>query len=236
MLNKKVALITGGSKGLGRELIISLAQLGYKIVTTARSIEELKNLKNEISTSFDNEIVTFRADLTNKSDILSFCEFVKSKFNLLDVIINNAGFNTTKTLTETTEEPEIEKQFNIHALTPFLIYKSFITQMKSANHGYVINILSDQVRDRTRGGWAAYSTTKHAFYGLGKVMISEAAENGIKVTNVIIGGMNSTFRKEKRDEYLLPKDVASVIVELLKTPKEVFIPEIVIYPKIYLTK
>jgi len=236
MLNKKVAIVTGGTKGLGKELIINLAKEGYSVVTTARSSDELNNLKNEVFSNLKNTIFTYTGDLTKKDDILKFCQFAKENFNQIDVIINNAGFNTTKTLTETTEESEIEKQFTIHALAPFLIYKSFVTQMKSANYGYIVNILSDQVRDRTRGGWAAYSTTKHALYGLGKVMISEAAANEIKVTNVIIGGMNSTFRKENRDEYLLPKDVASVITQLLKNPKDVFIPEIVIYPKIYLTK
>ncbi|EKD95663.1 MAG: short-chain dehydrogenase/reductase SDR [uncultured bacterium] len=236
MSNTKVAIITGGSKGLGKELVVDLVKEGYSIVTTARSNEELNNLKNEISSQFNREIQTLTGDLTKKDDVFAFCEFVKEQYTSIDVIINNAGFNTTKTLTETTEIAEMEKQFAVHAMTPFLIYKSFVAQMKSANHGYIINILSDQVRDRTRGGWAAYSTTKHALYGLGKVMISEAAENGIKVTNAIIGGMNSTFRNEAREEYLLPTDVASVIVQLLKIPKDIFIPEIIIYPKVYLTK
>ena len=224
MSNTKVAIITGGSKGLGKELVVDLVKEGYSIVTTARSNEELNNLKNEISSQFNREIQTLTGDLTKKDDVFDDAQKMIEKFN------------TTKTLTETTEIAEMEKQFAVHAMTPFLIYKSFVAQMKSANHGYIINILSDQVRDRTRGGWAAYSTTKHALYGLGKVMISEAAENGIKVTNAIIGGMNSTFRNEAREEYLLPTDVASVIVQLLKIPKDIFIPEIIIYPKVYLTK
>lgn len=236
MTNTKAAIITGGTKGLGKELIIALSKEGYTIATTARSIDELNALKQDIHTQFNKEIFTFTGDLTKKDDVLSFCDYIKGKFFSVDVIINNAGFNTLKTLTETTELSEVEKQFTIHAITPFLLYKSFIPLMKAAKHGYIINILSDQVRDRTRGGWAAYATTKHALYGLGKVMISEAAENGIKVTNAIIGGMNSTFRKEARDEYLLPVNVASTIVHLLHMPKEVFIPEIVIYPKVYLTK
>lgn len=236
MTNTKVAIITGGTKGLGKELIIALSSEGYTIATTARSKDELNTLKQDILSHFNKEIYTFTGDLTKKDDVIAFCEYVKGKFTSIDVIINNAGFNTLKTLTETTEVSEVEKQFAVHALTPFLIYKSLISQMKTAKSGYIINILSDQVRDRTRGGWAAYATSKHALYGLGKVMISEAAEFDIKVTNAIIGGMNSTFRKEAREEYLLPTNVASVIIQLLNVPPEVFIPEIVLYPKIYLTK
>ena len=236
MSNTKVAIVTGGSKGLGKELIQALAKIGYSIATVARSEEELDNLKKEITSKYNSEILTYSGDLTKQDDVLSFCNIVKQKYNSIDVIINNAGFNSVKTLAETTEVFEVEKQFAVHALAPFLIYKSFIPQMKAAKSGYIINILSDQVRDRTRGGWAAYATSKHALYGLGKVMISEAAEFDIKVTNAIIGGMNSTFRKEAREEYLSPANVTSVILQLLNLPTEIFIPEIVIYPKVYLTK
>lgn len=236
MPNKKVALVTGGSKGLGKELILLLAKAGYSIATVARPSDELNKLEQEIAGQFGVEVLAVPGDLTKTADVENFCARVKEKFQSVEVIVNNAGFNTKKTSIETTDLAEIQNQFSVHALAPFIIHKAFIAQMKQAGRGLVVNILSDQVRDRTRGDWAAYCTTKHALYGLGKIMIAEAAGSGVKVVNAVVGGMDSTFRTEARDEYLKPVDVAKVLVNLLSVPDEVYIPEIVIYPQVYLTK
>lgn len=235
-MKNKTAVVTGGSKGLGKELVLILLENGYSVATIARSEKLLKDLEKKVEVRSSKKLLAFKGDLTDSKSIVNFCKRVKQQYDSVDLIINNAGFNTKKTDIEDTDLLEISNQFQVHAITPFIIYKEFIGGMKKKNHGHIVNILSDQVRDRARGGWAAYNSTKHALYGLGKVMAAEAAENRIRVTNAIIGGMDTTFREEERPKYLNPKVVAESLMQIIKASEEVYIPEIVLYPQVYLLK
>ena len=84
MANKKVAIITGGSKGLGKELIIQLAKEGYSIATIARPSDELNKLENEIAGQYGVEVLAVPGDLTKSEDVEQFCLRVKEKFSSVD--------------------------------------------------------------------------------------------------------------------------------------------------------
>jgi NAD(P)-dependent dehydrogenase (short-subunit alcohol dehydrogenase family) len=229
-LKGKVAIVTGGTKGLGKELVLQLAQAGTTIATIARKQTELDALRKEVKTTADDKHLFFTGDFKLEVDVRKFAAAIKKQFRRVDVLINNAGYHTGNALLGKQTVEAFSQQFGVHVLAPLILYQRLLPMLKKSKDGSIINILTDQAKI-SRSNWGPYSTTKHAEYGLGKVMAAEAAVQGIRVTNVILGGMNTTFRKEARPQYLQARDVAEACMQILQLPPQVFIPEIVIYPQ-----
>ena len=190
----KNVLVTGATKGIGREIALLLSQ-NYNVYIAGRNEDELKKLVQ------NSNIKDFIAvDLTTEDA----CQKVFEKFNDVDILINNAGDYIYKELGEYNEE-EIKYLFNINSVVPFWLTSLYSTQMKNKKWGRIINIGSISAMIGEAGA-SLYSTTKAALTGLAKAAGLELAPYGITVNTVHPGWVDTDLAKNSVDASCFEKE------------------------------
>lgn len=226
---KKVAVITGGSDGVGFSLVNTLAKNGYLVLTIGRSAEKLARLD-----VYAEKVKYISGDLTEEITQRKFIELVNSETSVIDVLINNAGFQIGNALLKEAKYTDIEAMLKIHLAVPFFLIQNFLEKIKNSGNPYIMNLVSVTVKNYLKETYGPYTISKYAEYGFGSMLVKELAKENVRVTNVILGGADTKIRSESRPEYLRADDIASVLGSLLETPKDVYIPEIFLSPRVQL--
>ena len=136
-----VALVTGASSGIGRDIAIELAKIKYDIIAIARNEEALIKLKEEVEKTYNVKVDVKAMDLTDREGCIKLHEDVKAKYGAIDVLINDAGFGTCGEFTKTDLNKEIGMiDTNIVAL--HILTKLFLQDMVEVNRGHIMNVAS----------------------------------------------------------------------------------------------
>ena len=136
-----IALVTGASSGIGRDIARELAKRNYNLIIVARNEEELKKLKNELENKYNISVDVRVLDLIDREGCKKLYKDVKGKYEFIDVLINNAGFGTCGEFTNTNLEKEIGIiDTNISAL--HILTKLFLKDMLERDQGYIMNVSS----------------------------------------------------------------------------------------------
>ena len=233
-MKTKNVVITGGSDGVGRALVLEMGQRGHDVLTIGRSESKVDALGEEFARVTKSKLVALVGDMTVAGDFEKFVLVAADNFSQVDVLVNNAGFHIGNALLEDADEEKIKQMFEIHALVPLRLYKQFYPGMKTVGAGMIVNVVSVVVRNYLKETCGPYTVTKFAQYGLSNMMIKEASKNNVRVTNVILGGTDTNIREGERPEYLLPADVAEVVGGIVDGPESVFVSEIHMHPKVHL--
>ena len=191
----KIALVTGGSRGLGKNMALSLAQKGNNVIITYRSQkEEAEKVIEEIK-QLGQQAVALQLDVANSKTFDSFIESLKSalsetfKADKIDFLINNAGIGTHASFAETTEE-QLDTLYSIHFKGAFLLTQKALSIL--ANGGGIINISTGLARF-SFPGYAAYASMKGAIETLTKYQAKELGQRGIRVNVVAPGAIETDF-------------------------------------------
>jgi NAD(P)-dependent dehydrogenase (short-subunit alcohol dehydrogenase family) len=183
-LNGRLALITGASKGLGRAMAIALAKNGARLALVARDREKLESVAKEVAAA-GSEATIFAADITKEDQVRELETSVSSKLGKVQILINNAGTNLRKNITDFTLD-EWRGVQDTNMTSVFLMCRSFVPHMKGTGYGRIINMTSIMAHvsmpQRT-----AYSSTKFALLGLTKALALELATEGITVNGISPG-------------------------------------------------
>lgn len=182
-LKNKLALITGGSKGLGRAMALALAEEGAKIALVSRDREKLESVAAEVR-AVGSEAHVFVADVTSEEDVLRLEREVLS-IGKIDILINNAGINIRKNITEFTLE-EWNRVQNTNLTSVFLLCRSFVPHMRGKGYGRILNMTSI-MSHVSLPGRAAYSSSKTALLGLTRALALELAGDAITVNGISPG-------------------------------------------------
>ena len=183
-LKGRNALITGASKGLGRAMAIALAENGAHLVLVARSREKLESVAKEVEAAGGTADI-FTADIASEEQVLQLEKEVTAKVGKIQILVNNAGTNLRKNITDfTLDEWRGVQDTNLTSV--FLMCRSFVPHMKGSGYGRIINMTSIMAHvsmpQRT-----AYSSTKFALLGLTKALALELATEGITVNGISPG-------------------------------------------------
>lgn len=135
--NKKVALVTGASSGIGRDISRELAGRGYNLILVSRDEQRLEEVKKEVEV----EVTTIPMDLSSSENCKKLHEEVKNKFGNIDILINNAGFGEFGFLTETDLDKEINL-INTNITAVHILTKLFLKDMQEVNKGHILNVSS----------------------------------------------------------------------------------------------
>lgn len=136
-----IALVTGASSGIGRDIARELAKRKYDIIVVARNEEELKKLKKELEEIYQIKVDIRAMDLIDRDGCRKLHEDVKAKYGVIDILVNDAGFGTCGKFTDTDLERELGIiDTNIVAL--HILTKLFLKDMVSVNKGYILNVAS----------------------------------------------------------------------------------------------
>lgn len=216
-LQKKVALVTGASRGIGKAIALALAAEGAIVVAMARSEAKLRQLQNEIkATGGKAHIIT--ADLALPDSPKQIIEQAMSQCGRLDILINNAGIVAQGLLIETSVE-QWDQLMAVNARAPFLLCKEAIPHIKATGGGTIIQIVSViGVKGYVNQG--AYTASKHALMGMSKVLAQEVQADNIRVHTILPGGVATDMIGQVRPdlklaELIAPEDIADIVIFLL---------------------
>lgn len=180
----KIALITGGSRGLGRAMALSLSAAGATIALVARDAAKLASVKAEIEAA-GGAASTFIADVVNEDSVKQLQADVTAQLGTPQILINNAGMNIRKNLTEFTLD-EWNQVIDTNLTSVFLLCRAFVPGMKGTGYGRVLNMTSI-MSHVSLPGRAAYSSSKTALLGLTRALALELADQGITVNGISPG-------------------------------------------------
>lgn len=180
----KVALITGASRGLGKAMALALAQEGASIAMVARDREQLEKSAEEVWRTGSGAQV-FPADVTSEEQVLRLEKDVAQALGRIHILINNAGINIRKNLTDFTLE-EWRRVLDTNLTSTFLMCRAFVPHMKGNGYGRVINLASTMAHVSIAAR-TAYSASKTAILGLTRALALELAPEAITVNAISPG-------------------------------------------------
>lgn len=183
-LDGKVALITGASKGLGRAMALALAGAGARLALASRNLEQL-NETAAAARQLGAEAAVFQADVTDETQVRRLEKEVVAKFGKLQILINNAGINIRKPITELTLA-EWRQVMDTNVTGVFLICRSFVPHMKGQGYGRILNLTSIMSHVAIAGR-TAYCASKTGLLGLTRALALELAPDRITVNGISPG-------------------------------------------------
>ena len=231
MMNAPVAVVTGASRGLGKEICEILANMNYSLIIVSKNKQRLDVVMNELEKSLrhDCAIEAFVIDLGKGNDVEEMISEIKCKYKRIDLIVNCAGM--VEKGTANLELEVLDEMMRVNFYSAARIVQGLIPLMDGSNNPYIINISSRSsiYPKSTNGG---YSSTKSALATYFKAMYSEVSGRGIRVTNLHPSYCHTDQSIRQKwipdDKKIPPSDVALTIKYLLQLSRSVSIPEMVL--------
>lgn len=192
-MNSNIILISGASRGIGRQIAIDLSQTGYTVIANYNKSEQSAK---ELQTKFNIDI--FQADISKGTEIKQLTDYVLKKYGKIDVLINNAGISQTKLFTDITDE-DWNQMINTNLYSAFKLTQKCLPNMIHNKSGCIINISSmwGQVGASCE---SLYSITKAGIDAMTKSLAKELGPSGIRVNSIAPGfidtDMNKCYSKE----------------------------------------
>ena len=183
-LADKTALITGGSRGLGKAMAIALASGGAKLALVGRDIQKLNETAEAVRQS-GAEARTYPTDVTSEEEVKRLEQQVSSDFGRIQILINNAGVNVRKPITEAELSDWMYVQ-NTNLTSVFLMCRAFVPHMKGSGYGRILNLTST-MSHVSLPNRVLYSTSKAGLLGLTRALALELAPEGITVVGISPG-------------------------------------------------
>ena len=214
-LDGKVALVTGGSKGIGFGMAQALGHYGAKLVITSRGVEEGENAVAQLKEE-NIEAVYFPCDVTKKDQVEQLVEKVVDHYGSLDILVNNAGMNIRKPLVEV-EESDWDQVLTVNLKGLFLVGQACSKQMIKQNYGKIINI-SSILGTVGMQFQTSYAASKGGINQLTKVWAEELAPHNITVNSIGPGYIKTPMTKEwlsdpERTEWIINSTMSKRIGE-----------------------
>lgn len=231
-MTKKVSIISGASRGIGRAVAIKLAQEGHFVVLLARNAEEIGELEFEIDQS-GGKAMAIATDIANEIQINAAIAQVVEQFGRIDNVINNAGIGVFKDA-ETISSDDWSTVMDVNVKGSFMLTKAAIPYMKAAKNGHIVGIASD-VSKRTFAQGSLYCASKYAQDAFFGALRREVRSFNIKVSVVYPGLVDTYFHEgdpgqPHRATYLQPNDIAAAVSYILEAPAHVIVDELMIHP------
>ena len=224
-LKDKVAIITGGGRGIGRAIAITYAAEGARIVIAARSTEQLDEVAREI-TEQGTEVLTVPTDLRINADVENLVQKTVDRFGRIDILVNNAGVNPRGLFLDSTDE-EWEQGWQINVMGVVRCCRAALPIMQQQGSGNIINVGSG-MGQVGHANLSVYCASKAALHGLTQAIAEEVWQDGI-IANVLIPGPvrtelskpawenSGTFRAQS-DPWKKPEQVVASALFLAAQP------------------
>jgi len=214
--HRKVALVTGASRGIGKAIALALAKEGFDLALWARTKKDLTTLCRACA-KHGVDARPFRCDLGRVSEIARAFQQTKATMGDIDLLVNNAGIGLKKPVEKITAR-EWDKVMAVNLRGPFLLMRLVLPKMKKAGAGQIINIASGAGKNGI-AEYSAYCASKFALIGLTESAGLEARNHNVKVQTLVPGSTDTHFmgrRPGTRPGLLRPEDVADLALFLVR--------------------
>jgi 3-oxoacyl-[acyl-carrier protein] reductase len=230
-LTGRVAVVTGGSRGIGRAIAETLAAAGASVAIAARTEDVVEHVAADLSRLLTVPVIGVPCDVRSQEQCAALIRRVVAELGHIDILINNAGVGRFATVAEL--EPEawrvvIETNLNgvfycTHAALPHLIARG---------SSWIINIGSLAGKNAFPGG-AAYNASKFGLIGFSEALMQEVRHDGVRVSYIMPGSVATEFMssRDNDDEWKVqPEDIAALVLDLLATPERTLPSRIEVRP------
>jgi 3-oxoacyl-[acyl-carrier protein] reductase len=225
-----VALVTGGSRGIGRAIALRLAALGSSVAICGRDATALKLVSAELE-SRAPRVFAEAADVTRSSDVASLIEKTEATLGPISILVNNAGIGVFGPAQEKSEE-DWDRVLNTNLKSVFLVSRAVAPSMIRHNRGDIINISSLAGRNTFAGG-GLYCASKWGVQGLSGCMAEDLRDHGIRVSVICPGSVATEFSgrgPKDPSKVLTPDDVAHAVAMVVTQRPQSFLSEIHVRP------
>lgn len=178
-LKGRVALVTGGSKGLGKAMARGFAEAGADVIISSRHEDELKAAQRELQQGTNGKVVYFVADMTSRADVKRLAESALAALGRVDVLVNNAGSNIPEAIDKITDE-NWDRIVELNLTSCMALTRALVPQMKQRRWGRIIHI-SSILGLASKEERNVYSATKSAVIGLARASALDLGTFGITV-------------------------------------------------------
>ncbi len=216
-LNRKIAIVTGGTKGIGRGIAEALVREGVSVCLSARHQNEINDAVLQLNELQGGRASGFVCDVRDYEQVKALIDHTVKELGGLDLLINNAGIGKFQTVEETSPE-DFRAVLETNVCGVFYCCHEAIPQMKKRGGGYIINI-SSLAGVNAHPRMAAYNASKFGLNGFSEALMQEVRHDNIKVSYIMPGSVNTEFGgdspSDEKSWQLQPQDIARVVIDLL---------------------
>jgi NAD(P)-dependent dehydrogenase (short-subunit alcohol dehydrogenase family) len=216
-LTNKTAIVTGGTKGIGRTIADALLAEGVSVCVSARHVDVIGSTSRPEGKSGSGREIMFPCDVRNYDHVTGLIGYTVKEYGGLDILINNAGIGVFEKVEETSPE-DFRAVLETNLFGVFYCCHEAIPQMKQRGGGYIINI-SSLAGANPHPRMAAYNASKFALNGFSEALMQEVRHDNIKVSYIMPGSVNTEFGgdspSDEKSWQLAPADIARVVIDLL---------------------
>jgi NAD(P)-dependent dehydrogenase (short-subunit alcohol dehydrogenase family) len=216
-LKNKVAIVTGGTKGIGRAIADALLQEGVSVCVSARHVGVIGSSSTNLGRLTGSREIMFPCNVRNYEHVTGLIGYTVKELGGIDILINNAGIGNFATVEQTSPE-DFRAVLETNLFGVFHCCHAAIPEMKKRGGGYIINI-SSLAGVNAHPGMAAYNASKFGLNGFSEALMQEVRHDNIKVSYIMPGSVNTEFGgdspSDEKSWQLTPQDIARVVIDLL---------------------
>jgi len=221
VLNGKTAIVTGGTKGIGRAIAEALLGEGVAVCISARHEDEIERAVGELGDVGEAKVTGAVCDVRDYEEVKALFEHTVAELGGVDILVNNAGIGVFASVEDLSPE-DFRAVLETNLFGVYYCCHEAIPQMKRRGGGYIINI-SSLAGVNAHPQMAAYNASKFGLNGFSEALMQEVRQDNIKVSYVMPGSVNTHFGGGKpsaeKSWELQPSDIAQVVLDLLHHPE-----------------
>lgn len=230
---KKLIVVTGGTKGIGRAVLEKFGHQGFDLATCSRKQNELDQLTSDLKKKYSCEVYAKVADMSVKEDVNGFTQYLSGLNRKIDVLVNNAGYFIPGNVIDE-KDGALESMMNANLFSAYYVTRGLAGAMKQDKSGHIFNMCSiASIKAYPNGG--SYAITKFALLGFSKVLREELKDYGVRVT-AILPGATLTASWEGVDlpeeRFMRSEDVADSIYAAYALSGRSVVEEMIIRPQL----
>lgn len=235
-LQNKSALVTGGGSGIGLGIALALAREGCRVVICGRNEEKLKQaaaMQADVPPIFARS-----CDVADRAAVGSMLAWFHREIGAVDIVAHAAGINVVQRKMAELDPADFDRVLTVNATGLFNVLHAVLPDMRARRQGMIFNISSVAGKRALPLAGPAYAASKFAATALGTAVGLEERANGIRITNIYPGEVDTPLldqrpvavAAEKKAVMVHPEDIAACVIAIAKLPQHVVVPELVITP------
>ncbi|MEJ1239763.1 SDR family oxidoreductase [Chryseolinea sp. T2] len=231
---RKLIIVTGGSKGIGRAIVEKFMAQGFDAVTCSRNPDHLLAVQKAVKQRYpESTLHVFKADLAKFGDVKNFCEFVAGLSRQIDVLVNNAGYFVPGKIVSEPDDT-LSQMIDANLYSAYHTTRGLMSLVRPSSGSYIFNMCSiASFMAYPNGG--SYAISKFALLGFSKCLRAELKNDGIRVSAIMPGATltDSWSGTELPDDrFVKPEDVADTVFNAFSLSPRAVVEEIIIRPQL----
>ena len=228
-LTGKTAIVTGGTRGIGRAIVERLLQEGLTVAFCGQSEENVLRATSDLSKQYPGKVYGSKCNIAEPGEVRDFFAFAGQNLGVIDILVNNAGVGSFAPVGELAPE-QWHRMIDLNLSGVFYCCREAIPRMKEAGGGYIFNISSLAGKSAFAGG-AGYNASKFGLNGFTEAMMLDHRQDNIRVTSIMPGSVDTGFSHGASAPWkIAPEDIAEVVVTLAALPQRTLVSRVEIRP------